>query len=443
MRKRFLKAAIFISVLLLIFQGFLMYRDNASYNGVIHQNADKIIKIRVDAIGKSMFYNALKHPAYYYHNLKKERDTIDEKTPGKGFYLPANIFLYTIKGKEESTVFSSFGISDVERFKAYLKGEGFSDFKSLSTFQIASKSKGKLAIAYSEKQCVVVYNPSHENVNDIFMDLLQKNNTLQKSQDVYKKLKDADEHINYMALTDHLDINFKDGKVVFSGNIALASEFEVPTESYFPRFSEGSSLKFFLNLNTSRHFEATTIQEVRIAPDSILKYYKGNLMIELAGATQQQDSIVTYEYNDNFEKVEVKTASIKKVPEINLVVSTVTKDLLNYLQNASIIRDDKLNPKLFPLYQFKVDTTTRNFQLSTHFSKTIEKAQVSYNDVFGLEIDFIKLKEQNHFPIMEDYLNMSTILKLKGTLHNSNIIAVEGHLELKVKDINVMAQLIF
>lgn len=444
MRKKVLvRAAIFISVLLFIFQGILMYREYTSYQGVLHQQVDKVIKIRVDAIGESIFYNALKHPSYYYRNFTKDQDSHDQDSSSKGFGLPANIFLYTINGKNASTLFSSFKISDANQFEAYLRTENFSGFQELNTLQFASKDDGKLVVAYNNKQCVVVYNPTREDVNDIFRDMLLDDKTLNTTQTIYRTLKDADAHINYLSPTDHLSINFKDGKAVFSGSLALGAEYEVSSEMNYPKFSEESSLKFFMNLKTSKHFEAITIQDITIVPDSILKYYNGHMLLELAGTTIQHDSIVTYEYNDDFEKVEVKTVSVKEVPEINLMLSANSKNFLSYLQHASIVNDNYLNANIVPLYQFKVDTTANTIQLSTHLSKIIRSDQTSYNGVFGLEIDFEKLKSQNHFSMINDYLNKTKILNLKGTLVNKTSMAIEGELQLKAQDINAMAQLIF
>lgn len=443
MKKIILRAAIFISVLLLIFQGILMYRDYVSYHNVIHEHADKIIKIRVDAIGKSMLYDALLHPVYYYNHLKQDKDSIDDEKPDKGYGFPANIFVYTIKDKKASTLFSSFKISNAENFKFYLIAEGFSGFENVDNFQTASKNDKKLNVAFNDKRCVVVYTPSKEEVRDIVADLLLEGKYLSKTQDLYKKLKHASADISYISGRDDISINFKDGKAEVSGNLELPSDVEVLKEIVLTEFSPESSLSFYLNINTSRHFDPIIIEAVTISPDSINRYYKGAMSLELAGKTPQQDSIVSYEYNDNFEKVEVKTAITKEVPEINLMVSAKSKELLNYLVKASIIKNGKLNYELFPLYQFKVDTTANKFQLSTNASKIIDSAQISYNDVFGLEIDFVKLKAQNQITILEEYFNAATNLKLNGKLHHGNSMTIDGQLKLKLADINGMAQLIF
>ena len=63
----------------------------------------------------------------------------------------------------------------------------------------------------------------------------------------------------------------------------------------------------------------------------------------MAKSTTQIDSVVTYEYNDDFEKVEALTASKKQVPEINIQLSGNPSKLYNYLESTSIINNGKLN----------------------------------------------------------------------------------------------------
>lgn len=444
MKKIVIRAAIIVSVLLLIFQGFLMYRNHVSYIGVIHKDAQKIIKIRVDALGKSVVYNALKHPFYYFKQLEKNQDTIeDEVKIEKGFGLPANLVIYTIEGKKDPTLFSSFRIADAHSFKVYLKAQQFSNFRDLKTFQVASKNDDKISVAFHENQCVIVYNPTKENVDDIFTELLLDGKVMATNTPIFKKIKDANAHINYVSSTDELAINFSDGKIACIGNMLLPPDIDVTNMGGYPEFSNESSLKFYLNLKSSRHFEVFSFKEITVAPDSISKYLRGNIMLEFAGKTAQPDSIITYEYTDDFEKVEVIALHPKDVPEINLTLSANSKGLINYLQSASIVQGDKFTPELFPLYQFKIDTSATHLQLSSNLSKTMGSPTNSHSQVFGLQIDFVKLHEQQHFPFMETYIKEAVALKLEGKLKTKNRIAIEGEIQLRDENINAMTQFLF
>ena len=444
-RKILIRAAIIISVLLLIFKGVFMYRDYKSYTNAIHKNADKIIKVNIDGIGKTIAYNAIKHPIYYYKNSKSKKDTLEVKEKkDKGFSLPANVFLYTIKGKNATTVFTSFKISDKESFKNYLKNElKITEFKNLQTLIVATNKDNKLKIAFSDNQCVLVYNPSKENIDDVFIDILIENKTLKKGDVLVSKLKDTDEHIAYISGNDVLTLRFNDGEINLKGDFTLLEYLQIPNDKSYSKFSDDSSVKFYLNALMSKNSKPLIYKDITIESDSINSYYKGNFAIEMAKSTTQIDSVVTYEYNDDFEKVETLTASEKQVPEINIQLSGKPSKLYNYLESTSIINNGKLNKEIFPLYQIKIDTTKNGLYASTNFNKSPTQLEVTNPQVFVLDVDFKKLQDQNHFPIINTYLEKLLTLKIEGNLNTEKTLNVNGKMVLKDEKINSLIQLLF
>lgn len=445
MKKVFIKAAIVISVLLLIFKGFLMFRNYTSYKNVIHKDANKIVKIHVDGIIKSMAYNAIKNPSYYYNNSKKDKDTIDEPDKkGKGFGIPANVFLYTIKGKSESTIFTSFKISNAKDFKDYLKNEhSIYDSHTLKSITVAKSKDENVLVAYNDKQCVIAYNPNKDMVDNVFTDVLSDHKTLRHDNTLFSKLKDTDAHISFIAHDDVATINFNDGAVVIKGNILLPEHIKIPTETTLPQFSDHSSVTFYMNMLSTKTQKKVTFKSFDIELDSINRYYKGSFALETAGSTTQIDSIVTYEYNDDFEKVEAYTLSEKQIPEITVQLSANSKGLMNYLENTNIINSGMLNKAAFPLYQVKIDTTAMGLQASTNLVKSLPTKRLSHTECFALNVDFEKLKEQNQFPIITPFLGNLIHLKLKGSTTSGSNLQVEGKVQLKNENINAIAQLIF
>ena len=184
-------AAIIIGVLLLILVGVLIYRNLTSYKHVIHKDADAIVKIRVDAIKRSVIWDAIKHPMYYYR-FQKDQDSIDDYLKGKGFTIPANIFLYTIKGKNMSTVFTSFKITNTEDFKLFLRKEfKMKETSNIEGMRVAKTDDEKMLAAFTDDQCVLVYNPKKEPVDSIFKDILLDRKTLSDSDSLFNMVRDA------------------------------------------------------------------------------------------------------------------------------------------------------------------------------------------------------------------------------------------------------------
>ncbi|MGB6267914.1 MAG: hypothetical protein WBF67_02805, partial [Olleya sp.] len=322
--KKILKiAAIIISVLLLFFKGFLMYRNYTSYKDVIHENADNIIKVKVDGIIQTIVFNAITNPSYYSKKSSKKDTIKTDKKEGKGFSIPANIFIYTIKNKLPTTFFTSFKISDKTNFKNHIKSDyKIEDFKNSETFTVGTNNDQKVIIAFNDKQCVFAYNPSKENVNDVFIDLLVNNKSLRKSDEKWSKIKDANSHINYLTKNNNLHLDFNSGNATINGNLELPVFLDVPRTYTGTRFSSDASATFNLNLFSTVKYISFDYQGTKIDTDSLNAYYNGHLALEIAKTTTQIDTIISYEYNDDFEKVETLSAVKKQVPEINLQLTS-------------------------------------------------------------------------------------------------------------------------
>ncbi len=442
--KKILKrAAIIISVLLLVFKGFLMYRDYASYQGIIHEKADNIIKIQVDGIAQSLLFNAIKNPSFYLNNKSdKEDDKKEDKKEDVGYAIPANIFLYTIKGQPITTLFTSFKISDKDHFKNHLiKQYKIEDFIDSDNFTVAKNNDNTIVIAFNNKQCIVAYNPSKANVKNVFLDLLVNNKTLEKADIKWDKIKSANSHINYITKNDDLEINFKAGKTTISGNFVLPVFLDVPRTLKSTTFSSDASVTLDLNLFSTLKNMTFKHKGINVNTDSIDTYYNGHLALEVLKATTQIDSVVTYDYNDDFEKVATVSAVTKQVPEINLQLSSNASKLYKYLESISIIKQGKLNKDVFPLYQVKLDATSTNSLIaSTNLSHSLENNIKETSEIFALNIDFEKLQQQDHFPMINSYLKKLTTLQISGDSSKDEAIAVDGQINLKNKDINALAQ---
>ena len=194
-----------------------------------------------------------------------------------------------------------------------------------------------------------------------------------------------------------------------------------------------------MNLLSTKKHEAFQVNDIDIQTDSILKYYKGNLSLELGPTITQMDTTVTYEYNDDFEKVATKTPSEKQVPEITVQMSADGKEMLQYLQNASIVENNNINTTVFPLYQVKVETTDLGLMASTNLNKPVVTSAILNKDIFRLNVDFEKIMKQNQFPMVYPYFDNVLNLNLTGKRNDSKI-NIEGQVNLNNSDILAISQ---
>ena len=440
--KKILKrAAISISVLLLIFKGILMYRYYASYKDVIHKDADQIVKVRVDGIFQSIAFNAIKNPSFYLNKDSKKETEDDKKTDDKGVSVPANLFLYTINGYSKTTVFMSFKITDSSAFKNYMISKfQFKNFKSIQTITTAFTQDKKIQIGFNDKQCVVVFSQNQEDVSLVFTDLLANGNTLDQSDIKWSKIKGANSHINYITKNNTLNLDFEAGQLLINGNFILPEYLDAPKTFTASSFSSEASITLDLNVLSTVNYVSFKHKDFTVQTDSLSTYYNGHIAAELAKKTTQIDSVITYQYNDDFEKIATQTAIEKEVPEINVQLATEGSKLYTYLKHVGIIDANIISKDLFPLYQFTVDSTTNGLLLSTSATRVFETKKVESSTILALTVDFKKLQDQNHFPIALNYMDKLLSLKLNGISNKEETIDVSGQVKLKNEDINALAQ---
>ena len=95
-----------ITLLAVAYFGFFKYRQIQANNFLIPSNTESLVKINVDELYKTIGISYLKHPEQYKGTEKKDlKQRIEDLNTG--IQIPANIYLFTLKGNKEN-YFSKF-----------------------------------------------------------------------------------------------------------------------------------------------------------------------------------------------------------------------------------------------------------------------------------------------------------------------------------------------
>ena len=156
------------------------------------------------------------------------------------------------------------------------------------------------------------------------------------------------------------------------------------------------------------------------------------------------DSIITYDYNDDFEKVDKITIQKSNIPDAKLNITTAGVGLMNYLgkQHTIDLSNKTLNKAIFPLYKIHVKETKNNLIFSTGDTNPINEKFLPTVDFFSLEVDFLKLNKQINASLITQYLKNLKALKINGSLIKGNKIETKGTLNLINENINSLYQLV-
>ncbi|MBB6239424.1 hypothetical protein HDC90_004077 [Pedobacter sp. AK013] len=437
--KKFLKITAAIVILLLIFYfGFFKYRQIQSNKVLIPSATHTLYKINVDELYKTFAVSYLKHPSQYSGTDKKG---INEKVTdlNTGIKIPANIYLYDLKGKIKNTFFSRFEIVDSLAFKSFILKKLSLTEKDINFFQSADST---ICLLFNKKAVALAFSPKKESVKTALEEILAQKNMVKISDSKFEQMAALSDHLSFQNAENLSKINFTDGKIVFSSEL-VNKWIEPALQPKHRVLNPQSTVSMWLN----GKFKSVLSNKSAIASSSVfskdnfLRFYTGYLDFEWTNTVKQVDTITTYEYNDEFEQVEKKVARERKIPGISINMSANDQEVSNYLKSSGFLDQStgKISAAMIPLYQVYFKGSNGNIQLSTLSNAKPDLKMESANDFFYLKIDLKKLVKQIPF---FDKLNIFSQFKMNAKSTGKDKIKIESELLFVNQDANALMQLL-
>jgi hypothetical protein len=444
MKKIIVRIAAIILLLLIFFKVFLLVREHNSYKNSIHRDATFVLKINVDGIIKTIAWDCITSPGYYL-NYKKDTKK-DTSESGKGISLPANIFVYSLKQKSAKTFFCSLPVSDTLKMKRFAADKfSIDSFYHQGNISIGLSANHKTTIAFNNETVALAYSMTGEEVLGILQEIVEKKNMLTSSDTLMQQLKEQDEHVCFVAGKNAGQIHFGDGKATLTALINNNNLLSIPDQSMHRKLSEESIAKGWIN---GTFFKTTgnrdfAIKDFSFNTDSLLSNYNGYADFEVSNKEiLQEDSIVTYSYNDDFEKVAETTVAKNKVPEIGLSLRTKGNSLLNYLQSNDAIKSNGvINRDLFPLYAMHVSASDSFMHVSTNYNAAFADALEVTDYFFYLFANIEKIKTNSQYSSLKRYLTNMKSFEIKARKKGEGLLSVEGELKCVLPHVNALPQM--
>lgn len=443
---KFLKITAAIVLLLLIFfVGILKYRTYCAEQTLIPKRATSLIRINVDALYQTLAANMLSNPGYYF------KSDFEKDNPGKvdklatGLSVPASIYLYNLSEKASGTIFSRLAIKNIKDFEYFINNIlHLQVIKKAEGINIAKSQLGNFVICYNSKAVAFALTTRIENLDQPLLDILNLKDVVKVSESPFKELVSLKQHLVFSNKDNEGWVDFKNGQIDFS-NVFLTEAILKPHKPSHHKLNPGSTVNFWLNANLKPGLNKSyTFKNFNLEQDSLIKYYNGNIDFEWTNSITQTDSIITYAYNDDFEKVEKVSLQKRNIPAISVNIDSKVNGLKNYLAKQGLINLDSstVNKNIFPLYKVFVNSGTENLNFTTVKNQNINTAKVQSTDFLYLSIDFIKLGKQLEMPLITNYLKAAERLEVKGKLVDGQKIRIDGKFEMKNEDINALYQLL-
>lgn len=442
--KKFLKITAAISLLLLIFfVGLFKYRQYYANQISVPKEATAIIKISIDEIYKSFAMNMLLNARYYLKSDTTRKPDIKTGNFKHGLKIPASIYFYTIKDQPEMALFSRFEIKQFNDFETFVKNKlGFKILKKQNGITFAGLRN--VIICYDSSNVAVVFSGEARNFDSALMKVLKENNFQKIGNSKFKSIKESTHHIAYFNAKNSVTTDFNNGEINIDAD--FANHFLIPAAKPFHRkFSRESTASAWLNAD----FVKSSNKKIRLKNsilerDSLLKYYKGYLDFEWTNTTTQTDSIITYEYNDDFEKTEKVALQKRSVPNLILNIKADKNLLIKYLDEKQVVNLDSgtISKTVFPLYKVFVGGDQNQLQLTTQKNNKTENIKVPANEFFSLNVDFVKLNASMNIPGLTQRLKLFKHLEVKGTSMTTEQIQLHGKVTLNNMQVNALYQIL-
>lgn len=439
-RNKFWRIAIVLTaailLLLLVVYGYFSWRKYNAFKDAVHADAALIIKIDADQLYFKLAMDYLGNPSYYNEQAKKSTES--------GLNIPAQVFIYTVKSKSAQAYFCTLPVADLQALKIFLRKKmGITAFRDMGRYVSGTSADGRLTVAYNAHTFTAGYALNKENVADIIVDLLERKNLLSDQDPRMTRLKALDQDLAYIAGAHTGTGEFRDGSLHIEGDFNLKGTTIKEGILRHRVFDSNAVVKMWLSaqpaLNTGH--KEIRIKDHVVNPDSLLKYCNGYFDLELGNPVSQTDTVVTYEYDDDFEKEAVLAPRVVKVPGINSVVAGNAAGLLSYLKKADLVQGLTLNKDVFPLYKVYFHTDRSSMVLGTAKSQLASALKELTPYFFYLEADLVRLKAQGLIPLFGHYTGQATRLLVKAKRKGDDKNHFTIDLYFKRKDINALGQL--
>jgi hypothetical protein len=190
-----------------------------------------------------------------------------------------------------------------------------------------------------------------------------------------------------------------------------------------------------LNQYSSIHFKESKIP--------ILKSWNGKASLVINGIKNIETGFVTYDYDDNFNKIETKKTKQNKILELQSVVGT------NQNQFDSIMKNDKPEKEgkdtfLFAGSNYLLKKVANNFLI---YSKQTEKPAITNqttNENIFIEVNYLKfllLIKEFGIKTEKEWFAKVPLSKFKVIINKDENIHINGNFYFKNKDKNALFSL--
>ena len=422
----------FFIVFVLIVAVLYVWRYNQSqvFKNRVPATATKVINVNLRQIENHLLFDFLTNPITYLKPRKK-KDSIKKTRISliKAVSIPKNVLFYTNSNDLRNIWFSSiFEVNDVAELSDYFLKENFKESEIDDVFFF---TKANFVLAIKNKKLIIALKANKKaDVNLLLISLFDNNNFMVEDAEQLKPLLNNKNDISFSFIDDILEANFKDG--VFKLQGTLSSDLFIANANHPLEGNEVVAISGKVNMKNTVFKNFLTDKKdkfnkvTHLSLDSIVDKWNGKFNLIISSIEQKTDTIVSYEYDDDFNKVEIKTTQERKIPTLNLNLGQADTSSLSdyfYSKNAiQVIENDTIFTTI-PIFKFLATDIKDCLELSVNQKENQSKTSSStskskLNFYFNSEKYLDKALDIPLSKNQEKFLKMVKTMNLEWTEDN-------------------------
>ncbi len=394
--KRKLGYVLLLFILLAIVVAYILrYETSACMCKTIPLDAVAVVQIKVRSMEKYFLQDMLSRPASYFSSVsdteeQNNQTDLEENQPStkpdaKASLMdcvstPKSLLFYKLSNGVWYS--SELEIKDTPKLKKFLEQN---DFESSGPADNEEYTRKNLTILIDGEKVQLAYEGTSTSSKGISTQ--EQSGFMAEGDQLFDATLGSVSDIHFVDDNGHfLDVNFGQGVINVNGNYNMPalqpSAAEVKSQGLGTLSAKLDFPKFLDLLSTDQKDKFSNFTKLNL--DTLSGFMSGDVNAVFSDFTASVDTITTYEYDDNFNKVEVNDIKHTEEPSYLLSVGADTS-IMSYLrrQNAIVEKEGRNILAIMPLvttysqhsssglYLYTADMDSTQVKTSTSNSKLI------------------------------------------------------------------------
>ncbi|PID71107.1 MAG: hypothetical protein CR985_01440 [Flavobacteriales bacterium] len=364
-------------VLLVVLTAYIIrYKMPPSYHNAIPKKADAIVQIKLRNIERHVVFDAITHPAKYISSKSGKKKSKRLKKLSKAIKIPKILFFYMAEELLKNAWFSNvLPLDNAQMLIEFLNDEKF-EVVEHDDYKIFNKRN--FYIVLKEDNYILTYADNPIDDVNVFNAIFNPENYLDEDSSRLKVLKDNSADATFLQPDGNiLTADFMEGKLQISGKLNKLSEYFEESSDAIPAKADNIayfSAKIKNNKWIGNWAYLDTIKQKiedfsHLKLDSVTPRLNGGVSSVFSSVKKLKDTVVTYDYDDDFNQVETKKVVEHTIPVFNLelgkkdTADTVFKYLNRH--NALLIEEKDTIFTKIPLFPVKLDDNNNSITFFT------------------------------------------------------------------------------